>query len=687
MPLQQPQVDDFSQDTHKSDFEALNTQALHLSEPYNAPEVASLAVAAAKNVGSGKNSVSAESCLAGDNDIDGSFINEDIPPLELGEPLLMWKTFWENEANNGFTNATAQGHQHETDLSENRPFDTQQPESDASPSHSSWSPRSFLRRCQALTGQNSLSSSEEFEVLTASFQPLRRVIFSRAGNGHYTNLDSTSNIDVEANDQHSNVVYARVIDIKRNRPRVASSAPTATTATHKPFVEPEQGSSIEVWEDDIAEVDERPGSEHRNELLRSGIHAPAGVAESIKLEEAPERGETVVRCQDILKAIPRADSRNRGRRLTMLINGRSVTRSISPIPINFSRARTVATPSICSQDSSFDKSSPLFGISCMAKHRRARHLSPRQKLKAASLRMLEKDRLSWRSRIIVWIRNIANPGSDTSSNSSQDPRSFKVWRTREKNEIAKKRQGKVFGPEDYRQVQEHERKAKENLRRAGKAGTPKNVLKDITNLRRPGYLEQNSFYKESKISAQALEVSRAAVSAPALPEGPAIYSSASVFARANWPNPLNSHPTSDEESLEAARARLQGYTIEDSPPSSQPAWSKHAQSPRSALARLESRTIPSDPFSIEFPYGSHPDWPEEPNQALRGSEARSSLREEDLQERGASLDSVECCAYIASGPSASPHRGFFERLNPPSPGRGHWFYATEMAQTDGREWI
>ena len=585
-------------DTQKpSNRPSLDAERLPPAETDDLPNVASLAIDVASNTHSvGQRHHKSRDCRepgsddrptvdsAGEDvENDNSCVqDQNIPFLDLGEPLQVWRSFWQAEERDGRRSAalrpnqadvtekdsvcrrTLQAAQQSRNPSQSRepttvergsPGTHFQQKSSASSSHQyPGSPRSFLHRSNALRSRNSLSSEEKVEILTASVRRFRRVEFAkRAGNGHYVDHDGSINVSP----QHSNesVVYARKIEIKRRRPQGNNPA-APVIAAHTTFTEDNaREPAVEIREDAVIAAEERFESERGSDNSSTSWNAAVTGTRHSQLEgNLQEQQGTAVKHQRVLRELPRSDSAVRGRHLVTLVNGQRVARKISPIPIDFSRAPRVATPSVHSYGSKFDKNSPLLGSIRKAKHWRARQETPRQRLKAASLQMLQGERLSFRDRIMRWLRTTTNPDSETRTWSSEQSRKAT------NNTIgSKKRQGKVFEPEEMRQIQEQEAQAMRDLRRAGKAPAPKKALQDVTNLRQPGYLQHNSFFKESRDSARAVQPSIRAHIAPQPPEGVNIHSR-SVFTRRNLPNPLEQHPPvqSRKAASDDALARLEG---------------------------------------------------------------------------------------------------------------------------------
>lgn len=654
---------------------------------------------------------------------DGAADNaDDIPPLDLGEPFRVWRTFWQTREQGDRPPSALRRPQNKSSRQSQEAREQlrrctersilteaeKQPISSTSNSseyrsrksrhlqsicpdieHSTRSPRSFLRRSNTLKGSNSSSSSEKVEILTATVQNLRRVRFlRRAGNGHYVDFNNLGSVDPHPSP--APIVHARIIDIKPRRRR-PSSTPTTTIIAHRESAEEsEHEFSAETWEDAIAAADRRYEAQFRTKDPSSGRKVAVAAAQRFEMEDAWRRAETVVRGRRALGELPIPEAPARGQRLVTQEDGESVSLSVSPIPIDWNRAPRFTTPSIHSHGSEFDDSSPLRGLPRKAKHRPAQIESPRQKLRALSMQMIQPDKVSLRDRITGWLRNIVSPGSETRTESASSPRSFKVLSVPRAAEQAGKRHGRVFKSNDLGVLREQERTSKKQLSRSGKAPSAKTALKDVTNLRQPGYLEHNSFFRDSKASASRGPSRTAAPSARSVLEGAPVYSSASVFTRANWPNPFAQHPPSDKEQTETVRAHLDRYTIRDSPSPKTPSPSAssegpHERSPASerkaafndTLARLEGRTAPVKTSPLPSYLKSYAKAQGHSLDDTGVGIPRKSSWSEVVGNWKATTGSIERRASTKPPVSAHSHRGLLDGPSNATPGRGHWFYDAE----------
>lgn len=716
------------------------------SNPDSLPDIASLAISVANDA----------------EPVD----NEDIPPLDLGEPFSVERSSSQLEEQENRPPTALRDHQDGfvgdsspdygqrreptedrepvrvgispplslSSSSENPPVSSRLASIVPDIEHSTWSPSSFLRRTNAIRGRSSASSSEKAEILTAAVQQLRRVRFpKRAGDGHYVDTDDTEGVD--GHTSSAPMVHARTIDIKPRRPCACSPAATAIIAQRESTNDSQDELRADTWEDAVAAADRRYEAEHTFEGMRS--HGALIPANPFGMDDIWQQAETVIRDGRALGQLPVEEFPARGQRLITLADGHSVSTSVSAIPLDYTRARQAATPSINSHGSSFDDSSPLCLLPRKSKDREAFPKSPRQKLRAVSLQMMRADKLSLRDRVVGWLKSIASPGSEIQTESTSSPRSFKVWNAPDSNERVKKRHGRIFGFDELRVselrsvsypllkvssslrrclsrkplpnpvlisegrlltsklIQDLQRKKhtlQEDRQVSSRDAGRKTALKDVTNLRQPGYLQYNSFAKEFRSAAGSRAVPPSVL--PVSDAGPRGCPT-SVFEQGNHPNPLAQHPASGKEHIETVHAQLEGYVVRDSPPPQKqsPAAGSHAtpQTPRrkavteDPLARLEGRMapLPTSPLpsylrSPAVALSEHKRSSTGKAQVLRG---RSSWTEV-LEDWKANADSLQRRVSVKPPVSVHSHHGLLDGPRNTTPGRGHWFYDAE--ETYGR---
>lgn len=663
------------------------------------------------------------------NNDDAADDTDEIPSPDLGEPFDVWRTFWQTREQEprppsslrrrqtqGRSRRSQEAREKKKECTERRiptvvddqPITSRTSSSEYRPKesqhlqsicpdieYSTWSPKSFLRRSNDLEGSSSSSSDEEVEILTAFVQHIRNVRFPRrsprrAGNGHYVDFNNLGPVDPQPSS--APIVHAQIIDIKPRRRRPSSTPTTAVLAHRKSVEEAEQESSPQTWEDAIAAADRRYEAEQETKDSSSGWEAAVAAARRFEMEDVWQRARTAVRGRRARGELPSPESPVIGGRLNILDDEESLSLDISPIPIDWNKAPRFATPSIHSHGSEFDDSSPLCGLPRKAKHRQTKQETPRQRLRALSMQMIQPDKASLRDRIVGWLRNIVSPGSETRTQSASSPRSFKVWNAPKAAEQPSKRHGRVFGSEDLGVHREHDRVSNKQWGRSGKAPSAKTALKDVTNLRQSGYLEHNSFFEGSKTpfpnDAPRTATQHAAGSTGETNE----YSPESIFARAKWPNPFTQHPPSGDERTKTIRAQLENYPNEDSSPPhnslpSTSSWAPYVTPPKrggeavieDTLARLEGRVAPGpkSPLPAYLRSYARTQGLSLENTGEELQRQRKSSWSKVIQDWRATTGSVERRASMKPPVSAHSHHGLLDGPSHATPGRGHWFYDAE----------
>lgn len=250
------------------------------------------------------------------------------------------------------------------------------------------------------------------------------------------------------------------------------------------------------------------------------------------------------------------------------------THIISPIPLDYQRRRGSKTPSIDSSGSGY-LSSPLSQI--LTRQDR------KEKSPAYSTR-------SNRSAIATAEENLWSPEIAPSRGSQAQvvecqPRKGRADRVERqennsrinrwlkealdsKKEPSAKKTGKAIGVFKDRPSSWSDEWAAKSIAR------PDKVLKDLTNVRHPGYLDKNSFAQEKEMQTKA--ITRAYIQSQIRPE-PAVvpvYPSARSYLSANWAQAELKHRSAGRAVIASAQTALQGHVVADSP----------------AVMRLRSRT-------------------------------------------------------------------------------------------------
>ena len=271
---------------------------------------------------------------------------------------------------------------------------------------------------------------------------------------------------------------------------------------------------------------------------------------------------------------------------------RCILRKVSPIELDFYKSLRTSTPSIHSNGSEQDTSSPLFEKSCERILRDTYAQPPESTFQRESMEHSQLDDLA----PICEPRDAPSPEACEAKASNSASRAFGVF------------QDDSNGISLSKQIDKFTARSK--------------VLKDISNLRRPGYLQFNSFAKDAK---SATKGSVTAVTGPGSSvglEGASNRRSRREHISTRWLGLLDD--PSDGSMLEqrrldgAARRRNEQaigrpidtslyalphvrISVTDSPLAANPTRQAHFDL---ALARLEGRALPPPPSPIQ----RHPDW-------------------------------------------------------------------------------
>ena len=315
-----------------------------------------------------------------------------------------------------------------------------------------------------------------------------------------------------------------------------------------------------TWEDMVAVAVERYDREHgisnepEDSLPSSSSHhmaeGDAPAEKGIGIRQATRRLEQEV-------GVPR------GRFLARVKSDDVILEELVPLPLNFNKPPRVSTPSIHSEGSRLDCSSPLF----MHSWQRMPHNSEVWIDRSTSTRAALVGRIS------QWLNRVETPEQvETPKEEKRKGRQFGVYQAIPK---AQKELGTPAGP-----TQE------------------KNVLKDVSNLRQSGYLQKNSFAMD-KAQSRPLMATMLGDVPPQGFEGAWDEDGRRAFINRKWPCLLETKektvPKAKNEAAEALRNR--GVNLRANSPqlalSADPERKAHLDL---ALARLEGRYRSPEPF-------------------------------------------------------------------------------------------
>lgn len=470
------------------------------------------------------------------------------------------------------------------------------------PGHRSTSVAAGQETCpssQVKSEDDSSSSHDRVNRLAIAFQDGRYVRF--VPNGKYGSYDAFA-ADLEMNlDDPGNGIEGEGDNLPQTSRQVIYSSPgqpivnipyrgvkdrSRSTALVVNRDENDENIKDNEWEEDI---------ENEKECSRKWKHEIAAADKRFRSEnEVLNQGCTITQRE------PRP-RKGRARSIAgeiVAVHGQAGIEwdHVSPIPLNFHNHGR-KTPSVHSNGTEQDCSSPLFPKSCQTVLMQAyQELPPAAERTFLEVEVesfdnqLAQDPLSSDIKVSKWLRQIPSHEKNGPSNSA-----------------CQKDDGKALDIfEDVQPERSMQRNSKKRV-------AARNALKDITNLRRPGYLHHNSFFSERKATEKRDQsVYTAKESSDEAAETKAYQSS--------QPNASTFREPSSISSLASARQALEGVVIGDSPsPSSSPSKASSSTSEASkgetevsskvnssraadqafALARLEGRVAPKPSSPIQ----------------------------------------------------------------------------------------
>ena len=271
---------------------------------------------------------------------------------------------------------------------------------------------------------------------------------------------------------------------------------------------------------------------------------------------------------------------------------RRLFRNVSPIPLDFHKPLRTSTPSIHSNGSEQDTSSPLFGKSCEHILRDTYSQPPESTFQRESMDHSQLDELA----SISGSRDMPSPEACEAKTSNSARRAFGVFQD-DSNGVSLSKE-------------------------IDNSTTRSKVLKDISNLRRPGYLQFNSFAKDAKSTDDRPGTPNSAKQSSTGARGPPNTKPRRAYISKRWPGLLDDLSNAgmiELPRLDGAARRRNEQTIgrpidtslyalsdmrtsvTDSSLSVDSARQAHFDL---ALARLEGRALPPPPSPIQ----RHPDW-------------------------------------------------------------------------------
>ena len=272
---------------------------------------------------------------------------------------------------------------------------------------------------------------------------------------------------------------------------------------------------------------------------------------------------------------------------------RRLVHNIAPIPLNYDKPARSSTPSVHSNDTELDTSSPLFRKSCERVRRETYAVPPESTFGRG---------FSKQPRLDDEWAFVSDPPDDPPEEGTESK--------------ALVDKGRAFG------VFDDASKGNSSSRAAEKLNTSSKALKDISNLRRPGYLQFNSFAKDPRSTKNPRDTAVPTTASSAGFEGAPDPDSRRAYIKKKWPELLQQDPSRDNTpeapKLDGVARRRNEQAIghpidtslyslshvrtsmEDSSLNVGPARQAHFDL---ALARLEGRALPPS----QSPIQRHPD--------------------------------------------------------------------------------
>ena len=285
----------------------------------------------------------------------------------------------------------------------------------------------------------------------------------------------------------------------------------------------------------------------------------------------------------VMKLLPPRPARmetNNGRTLAFMDRGQVKVRTISPISLNYDKPPRLLTPSIQSDGSEVDCGSPLF---------------------ENSMKMLLKDIDGATSK---------SPTSNEALEAQDLKDTISSWLSRVRTPRRLENKASAKGKERAFGVFEDDRGEDFAGQGIQKPIPATQALKDISNLRRPGYLQKNSFAKEKALDVRSVHPGQ--LGSPFQPFGGASgRDSRRKFIEKRWPALLAGNKDSKEKNLTqiGPRSRLNlSNSINQSQQSQPPNYGIFAEQ---AAERYQERTVDFD-FTLARLEGRVPPPPSSP---------------------------------------------------------------------------
>ncbi len=365
--------------------------------------------------------------------------------------------------------------------------------------------------------------------------PVTGVVDITAENTHQTSEEESNDVEAQIAAWPEN--FGHIITNRRQMIRSPSSILNSWSSTDSNLQ-----AQYDSLEEALAAIDE-----HFDRRNRSG-----GTGTRPRLPEA-------VGIRQVVRYLEKEVGDPRGSRLARIYSTEVEIDRISPIPLNYEKIQRENTPTVQEQGSELDRSSPLF----MKSHQQMKQHG--KDWSSGSSSNDSKTRLRLFNRVSTWLDRVESPE-------------------------------RISIPEEFRS----RRRAFGVLKDAPDAGTeniiakptglPSKILKDVSNLRQPGYLKQNSFAVDKTREVNSKPPRSTRIPAPQF-RGALNAESRRAYINTKWPG-LSANPIDGIGTGAATKKE----TSAEPPFNQDPERAAHFEL---ALARLEGTVLPGPSSPIQ----------------------------------------------------------------------------------------
>ncbi|KAI4149994.1 MAG: hypothetical protein L6R39_002379 [Caloplaca ligustica] len=292
-------------------------------------------------------------------------------------------------------------------------------------------------------------------------------------------------------------------------------------------------------------------------------------------------------------------------------------RMISPVPLNYYKPPNVATPSVSSNGSRSDLSSPQRYVPTWQATSIARPTyaigseRPATALTGGNLWSPEATPSEEGSstKVRAWLRK----GKEIESGRQEKHSRPMRWLGQMKDAFSGKKRSALQESRTAIGVYRDKPSISSDKWATRPTGPPENVLRDLTNVRQPGYLERNSFAQEKATHEIARRRTKVPAKVTTQPSPRPVHPLAQTYVKAYGPQTELSHRSAGQSAAASTQTALRGHVANKSPPTVQPNCQESSRASTvkpvhpeelhpdvaRALARLEGRGPPPSSTPIQ----------------------------------------------------------------------------------------